>query len=838
MQDKRLLLRWLGHWRILRFNRRIAVSYLPLAIILASLFSLLFLSPNPALQNELFGSIHSLTGFFVVQGALIFLAAFAAVLAFYKKNNFFLVITAWVLCNLYLGGRMLGMDSFWLQKQLPAYSIGYISQLVVGAYFLLSQQLLQISINLSSHSSRLNKALGGLVFVVFILAFIPYAPLFNASLHITIPLALGLALALVIDQLHPLRQKPLNFWHVMLLTTLSFALFAYALSLFTSTTTIHPHFNAFIFLVLANITISFGIADRMKELRLSHDELRSNYQNSPFAIIKINHEGKILRSNRAFRQLCSKLKQPVPTQWNTLFTEQRWSDIVKRTQASKHTEINLQSSQLFPSKTPLLALYANVIPGGYVLTLQDITLYMNTLNQLKGMINNDPITQTLNQRGLEKGLDHVLANLTQHQPCFLAYLDVNRVGYVNRIHGHSAGEVLLQEVSLRINEVLKSNYTFGRIDSDDFVFLLDKTNAKQAQKIGEIITERLNSSIIKTGYRQYKLNVYLGMIGVGHEMSTEVALRTAQQACMEARLTNTPLVIHHLGSKAMQERAEEQQLFEQFEAGITDDILIAVQPLMNLLNPLATFKVEILLRIRRKNGELIPLHSFIPAAEENGTIRIIDKAVFTKTLEWLCTNLSDLEKINRVNINLSGYSLNDDDFIEELFVLLDQYQPVLHKLCVEITEGVALEDLQRTRSFMIRLQKRGIYTALDDFGAGYTSFSYLRELPANIIKIDGALIQDMLSKESNIAIVRTLVELTRNLGVECVAEWVEDLETLKELQKMGVNYAQGFVISKARSKEDILAAKDIRDLIQDEGVLSFIASMQTDIIKQKLALMH
>lgn len=312
---------------------------------------------------------------------------------------------------------MLGMGGFWLQKQLPVSSVGYISQLVIGSYFLLSQQLLQISINLSSHN-KTNKVLGGLVFVVFMLSFIPYAPLFKVILFIATPLALGLAIRLVIEQLHPIRKQATNFWHLMLLATLTCALIAYALSLFTATKAIHPHFNAFVFLVLANITISFGIADRMKELRLSHDELRSNYQNSPFAIIKINHEGKILHSNRAFRQLCSKLKQAVPTHWNALFTEQRWSDIVKRTQTSKHTETHLQISQLLPSKTPLLALYANVIKEGYVLTLQDITLHMNTLSQLKGMINNDPITQTLNQRGLEKGLDHILTNLTQHQPCF------------------------------------------------------------------------------------------------------------------------------------------------------------------------------------------------------------------------------------------------------------------------------------------------------------------------------------------------------------------------------------------------------------------------------------
>src|SRR5690606_6109745 len=135
-----------------------------------------------------------------------------------------------------------------------------------------------------------------------------------------------------------------------------------------------------------------------------------------------------------------------------------------------------------------------------------------------------------------------------------------------------------------------------------------------------------------------------------------------------------------------------------------------------------------------------------------------------------------------VNINLSGVSLNDNKFIEGFYAMLERYENLTHRLCVEITEGVALRDLDRTRQFMERLQAMGVRIALDDFGAGYTSFSYLKKLQADSIKIDGALIKDMLENQTNIAIVRTIVELARSLEMVTIAEWVEDCATLEALQ--------------------------------------------------------
>lgn len=821
MSFNALSILFMGMQRSLTINQRLATLHIPALIAVLSLLALLCLAPNPALQIQSFNfSVAQLHNYHLLEGALLFFAAFTLLLALYKDNRFFLILTAWLLCCLRLGGQMLGLDEFWLQLELPPSSVAYINQLTVGMYAVLSQQLLQYSLNLSVNNKK-NALLGTVALLVFVISLIPFAPLFTLILTVTAPVALLLALAFGLQQLLR-QQQTLEIWQVILLSILLSALVSSLLNLLGFSNQLLSHFNAVIFLILSSAMVMFGLVSRIKQMRLGQLELRTTYQSSPFAILKIDSNGTILRSNRSFKRLCAKFATPNPTTWSALFPKQNWAQIVTRTQAGKHTETQLNAESTLNAQQPLFALHANTCPEGYVITLQDITPYMNTLNRLKAMADNDPVTQVLNQRGLEKALQVAINELDHHEPCFLAYVDVNYVNQVNRTYGHAAGDALLQEVSHRINEVLQQRHSFGRIGSGDFVFLLSKTTATEAKKIASDITTKLNKTVITTPFRDYELKVHLGLIEIGKNMDAQDALRTAQSACMDALRNNTEFVLYEHNSKEMRDRTEELQLFEQLENGASQGLFLEMQPLMDLQNPLSSLNIEVLLRVRRANGELIPIHSFISAAEENGTISLIDKWVFSTTLEWLHINQEQLKNTQIVNLNLSGYSLNNDKFINELFQILDSYPHLLNRICVEITEGVALQDLERTHDFMLRLQEKGVRLALDDFGAGYTSFSYLRELPANAIKIDGALIKNMLSKESNIAIVRTIVELTRNLEMQCIAEWVEDIDTLIALKKMGVHYVQGFVISRPCKPEDILRATDIRSLIKDPAVIQLL----------------
>jgi EAL domain-containing protein (putative c-di-GMP-specific phosphodiesterase class I) len=243
---------------------------------------------------------------------------------------------------------------------------------------------------------------------------------------------------------------------------------------------------------------------------------------------------------------------------------------------------------------------------------------------------------------------------------------------------------------------------------------------------------------------------------------------------------------------------------------------------MSLLAPEDSLDFEVLLRMRDTSGVLVPAEKIIAAAEENGNISELDKWVLSTSLEWMSEHREHLPKTRFVCVNLSGASLNDEHFIEDIFLIIAKYAHVIDLLCIEITEGVALHDLENTRRFIGRLQDYGAKIALDDFGAGYTSFTYLKDLPADALKIDGAFIRTMSAHPANAAIVEAIVALARNLGMRSIAEWVEDYATLEALAALGVDYVQGWVVARPQAPEKILEAASSAHFVVDPQVAAYV----------------
>lgn len=273
------------------------------------------------------------------------------------------------------------------------------------------------------------------------------------------------------------------------------------------------------------------------------------------------------------------------------------------------------------------------------------------------------------------------------------------------------------------------------------------------------------------------------------------------------------------------EHTEELQLIQRLDKSRPEGLMLVMQPIMSLQDPYGSLNFEVLLRMRDKDNAILPAGKIIIAAERNGRIAAIDKWVLTTMLEWLSTHASHLQNSSYVSVNLSGGSLNDEKFIADAFAILAQHGATVERLCIEITESVALHDLANTRHFIDGIRKYGAKLALDDFGAGYTSFSYLRSLPADAVKIDGAYVKDLLAHPANHAIVQAIVDLTRNLGMTSIAEWAEDVATLEALAEMGVDYVQGYVVSHPLTPERILLAGSAADCIEDQATVRFIRDL-------------
>jgi EAL domain-containing protein (putative c-di-GMP-specific phosphodiesterase class I) len=184
-------------------------------------------------------------------------------------------------------------------------------------------------------------------------------------------------------------------------------------------------------------------------------------------------------------------------------------------------------------------------------------------------------------------------------------------------------------------------------------------------------------------------------------------------------------------------------------------------------------------------------------------------------LAWINSHQNELDRTQFVCMNLSGASLNDERFVQDAFEMLEKNRHAASMLCLEITESVALHDLENTRRFIDQVRSCGVRIALDDFGAGYTSFSYLKDLPADVLKIDGSFIVNMNAHPANIAIVEAIVSLATNLGMKTIAEWAEDNATVQTLVEIGVDYVQGYAVARPQTPERILAANSAASFIQD-----------------------
>jgi len=226
--------------------------------------------------------------------------------------------------------------------------------------------------------------------------------------------------------------------------------------------------------------------------------------------------------------------------------------------------------------------------------------------------------------------------------------------------------------------------------------------------------------------------------------------------------------------------------------------------------------------MREADGSVTPAGVIIAAAENNGRAAVIDRWVLSNTLEWLERHRETLASTRFVTMNLSGASLNDEKFVQDAFAMLRNSPRAVERLCVEITEGVALHDLGNTKRFIERVRGFGAKLALDDFGAGYTSFSYLKELPADALKIDGSFIQGVNAHPANLAIVEAIVELGRNFGMQTIAEWAEDRATVEALAEIGVDYVQGYAIARPLDPEQLLAATSSAGFITDPDVLRYV----------------
>jgi diguanylate cyclase (GGDEF)-like protein len=796
----------------------------------------------------------------LLEGGLVTLAAFVLIAAIINRDWVYVLFAAWLFGNLRLSAISMGWDDQWLGYPIPVDWISPIRKISVPVYYILTCTLFQTLFKKDLPRVGYQRLLSAVLWLGPVLLF--------ASVITPVPLYLPLmwsvasfAIAVVVFMLGRLltvAPSRTALWYSAALSVTLIASFSEVAAAAFKTHFYIPGLNSVTAALVSSLMAALAIAEQIRAERsdrLQAQAIRHAYDATPVGLFTLASDGRFVRSNEALRAMLGiGREEPPHHHWEDYFPPGSWRSMYSQAMDSRAVELELSREDPNSAANALPVTSAAAVGGSapygdvvmetrrttahrrhYLVkaayaggqlegSVQDVTERQQALDTLSFLADHDPLTGALNRRGIDKYIADTAAVPGRPASLVIAYLDLDRFKLINDLYGHHIGDEVLKQVCLRIEASLRPTDRVGRIGGDEFVIVFRDIPIADAAAASQAIIDAIDEQPYEIGQRAFHVRASLGLIEPPDTLHAQEALSAADSACREAKLSgNGRVVVYESDAPMFVERAGELSLIERFNGELPfAGLFLEMQPIMSLKTPYEALDFEVLLRMRGPDGTTIPPYKIIAAAETNGTISALDKWVLETTLKWIEINRHKLSRTRFVSVNVSGASLNDERFVEEICELFRCYLQAVPLLCIEITEGVALNDLEHTRRLIDRLHRIGARVALDDFGAGYTSFPYLRELPADAVKIDGGFIRNMQELSANAAIVEAIVGLARNLGMESIAEWVEDAHTLEALQRMGVDHVQGFAIARPQSPDALLAATSAADFIKDSEILALI----------------
>ncbi|WP_180683607.1 putative bifunctional diguanylate cyclase/phosphodiesterase [Tepidicella baoligensis] len=769
----------------------------------------------------------------LLDGGILTLALFTLIAGLINRNRTYLLFAAWLVVNLRMAALSMGWDHQWLGYTIPEAYLPRMRLVTLALYYLVTltlfTNLFQHELEQVGHRWMITAAKWSclpLLALSFVLSFPQFLPIFWAATG----LGAGALIFLLVRILIVCNSRVAGWYAASIGVALFASLYEVAAAALGLKGLIGA-FNSVTAALASSLLASMAIAEQMRQAHqqrlAAQAELQHTYEVAPIGLFALDLQGRFTSANPA---LLAMLETDEPTlirqTWQQRFTAQDWEALIERTRRDGTAELDLAVPQDGRPERRFLvkaALASDKIEG----TLQDITEKAQATEHLRFLAHHDTLTKVLNRRGIERILDIGLAQLGRGKPLSVAYLDLDRFKLINDLYGHAAGDAVLQAVCQRAQAPLSPQMHLGRVGGDEFLIVMMQTPLAQAQAVCHEILTNLSASPCQVGDRAFQVRGSIGLIEVSPGTHAKEILSTADHACRLAKKgQGNGLVVFDQGSKIFTEHEAELHLIEQLATHQSiDGLYLEMQPIMSLRSPYGSLNFEVLLRMQDEHGQRIPTERLIHAAENAGRMSVIDRWVLSATLDWLSRHQDLLSHNQFVCMNLSGASLNDERFIDDVFVMLERHRDVTPRICLEITESVALHDTNNTRRFIDRVRDVGAKVALDDFGAGYTSFSYLKDLPADLLKIDGSFIVNMKRHPANEAIVEAIVSLAQNLGMKTIAEWAEDCETVESLAEIGVDYVQGFVIARPQKPEVLLTARSSADFIDNERLKQYLSTL-------------
>ncbi len=421
-------------------------------------------------------------------------------------------------------------------------------------------------------------------------------------------------------------------------------------------------------------------------------------------------------------------------------------------------------------------------------------------SKLKYLVVHDELTGLFNRNNFERQLRLILNRSTKlPQNGALFFIDIDRFSLINELEGFDVGDRLLVEIVVLIRKFVTKDNLFARIGSDEFCLFLGNTTETQATAFAEKIKKAVEDSRFFTGEVCYSISISIGITMLNSTTkiyhSSELILR-ARQACNAAKENGRNMIwLFNENDISVKERRHDIYWVPIIKKALLENELFLVyQPVVKLSNGEVSH-YEALIRMKGEGNIIIMPNQFIPAAERMGLIHSIDLWVVETAIDFLSELPEEMGRLS-LAINLSSAAFQDVALLPTIRDKLELTWVDASRLTFEITETAAVENFEKTRDMINSIRALGCKFALDDFGAGFCSFNYLKSFPVDYVKIDGQFIQNLINDETDQVLVRSMAEIANQLGKKTIAEFVETPKTISKLKEIGVDFAQGYIFGR------------------------------------------
>lgn len=438
---------------------------------------------------------------------------------------------------------------------------------------------------------------------------------------------------------------------------------------------------------------------------------------------------------------------------------------------------------------------------GAVLVIHNTTELKSLAETLSYQATHDSLTGLINRREFESRLEAALKSAksgnVQHAMC---YLDMDQFKLVNDTCGHIAGDELLKQVTQLLHNAIRETDTLARLGGDEFGVLLESCSLQQAKRVVESIFQEISDYRFQWEGRVFEVGLSIGMVPITNDSGnlTDV-LSSADSACYVAKENGRNCMHMYVpNDAAIEQRRGQMEWVHRLQQALENDHFeLFCQSIKPITDHTAEHHVEVLIRMIGEQGEIIPPNEFLPAAERYHMMPGIDRWVIKQVFECLKRHEHNRnENIDMVAVNLSGQSISDEEFLRYVLELFEKYNIPGNQVCFEVTETSVISNITYARNFISVLKNFGCRFALDDFGSGLSSFQYLKDLDVDFIKIDGSFIRSMPYNDNSYNMVESINHIGHVMGLKTVAEFVENEQVSSMLEKIGVDFIQGYYVDK------------------------------------------